>query len=247
MIHAHRRSLTEEARCQHPSEGAHPLKLLLTSAGIKNASIENALVELLGKPIAECDALCIPTASYGHAPGGIRGAYRFITGRATTPMCELGWKSLGVLELAALPTLERERWLPAVEETDVLLANGGDALYLAHHMRESGLAGLLPSLSAVWVGLSAGSMVMTPRIGEDFKVWNPPGGGDGALGIVDFSIFPHVDHPDLPENTMAEAERWAAGLSNPAYAIDDDTAIKVVDGTVEVISEGNWKLFASDR
>jgi dipeptidase E len=233
----------------HPhtaSEGA-PLKFLLTSAGIKNPTINDAMLELLGKPIAECDALCIPTASYGHAPGGIRGSYRFITGQATTPMCELGWKSLGVLELAALPTLERELWLPLVEETDVLLVNGGDALYLAHHMRESGLVDLLPSLSAVWVGLSAGSMVMTPRIGEDFKVWNPPGGGDAALGIVDFSIFPHVDHPDLPENTMAAAEQWAAGLSNPAYAIDDDTAIKVVDGTVEVISEGNWKLFASDR
>jgi len=223
------------------------VKFLLTSAGIKNPAINDAMLELLGKPIAECDALCIPTASYGHAPGGIRGSYRFITGQATTPMCELGWKSLGVLELAALPTLERELWLPLVEETDVLLVNGGDALYLAHHMRESGLVDLLPSLSAVWVGLSAGSMVMTPRIGEDFKVWNPPGGGDAALGIVDFSIFPHVDHPDLPENTMAAAEQWAAGLSNPAYAIDDDTAIKVVDGTVEVISEGHWKLFASDR
>jgi dipeptidase E len=84
---------------------------------------------------------------------------------------------------------------------------------------------------------------MTPRIGEDFKVWSPPGGVDAALGIVDFSIFPHVDHPDLPENTMAEAERWAAGLGNPAYAIDDDTAIKVVEGAVEVVSDGNWRYF----
>jgi dipeptidase E len=201
------------------------------------------MLDLLGKPIADCDALCIPTASYGHAPGGIRGAYRFITGRATTPMCELGWKSLGVLELTALPTLDRDAWVPVVEETDVLLANGGDSLYLAHHLQESGLVGLLPSLNAVWVGLSAGSMVMTPRIGEEFKVWNPPDGGDGALGIVDFSIFPHVDHPDLPENTMAAAEQWAAGLPNPAYAIDDDTAIKVVDGAVEVVSEGHWQHF----
>jgi dipeptidase E len=220
------------------------VKLLLTSAGVKNPSINDTMLELLGKPIAACDALCIPTASYGHAPRGIHGAYRFITGQATTPMCELGWKSLGVLELTALRTLDREVWVPVLEETDVLLANGGDALYLAHHMRESGLADLLPSLSAVWVGLSAGSMVMTPRIGDDFKVWDPPGGGDRALGIVEFSIFPHVDHPDLPENTMAAAEQWAAGLANPAYAIDDDTAIKVVDGAVEIVSEGHWKLLA---
>ena len=219
------------------------MKLLLTSAGIKNPSINAGMLDLLGKPIAECDALCIPTASYGHAPRGIRGAYRFIAGEATTPMCELGWKSLGVLELTALPTLDRELWVPLVEDADVLLVNGGDSLYLAHHMLESGLADVLPSLRAVWVGLSAGSMVMTPRIGEDFKVWNPPDGGDRALGVVDFSIFPHLDHPDLPENTMADAERWAAGLSNPAYAIDDDTAIKVTNGTVEVISEGHWRLF----
>jgi len=221
------------------------VRFLLTSAGIKNPSINDAMLDLLGKPIAECDALCIPTASYGHAPRGFHGSYRFITGQATTPMCELGWKSLGVLEVTALSTLDRELWLSLVEETDVLLANGGDSLYLAHHMRESGLADLLTSLSAVWVGLSAGSMVMTPRIGEDFKVWNPPDGGDRALGIVDFSIFPHVDHPMLPENTMSAAEQWAAGLSNPAYAIDDDTAIKVVDGSVEVVSEGNWKLLGS--
>jgi dipeptidase E len=159
-------------------------------------------------------------------------------------MCELGWKSLGVLELTALPSLDGENWIPMVREVDVLLVGGGDSLYLAHWMRQSGLADLLPSLpDTVWAGLSAGSMVMTPRIGEDFMVWKPPAGGDEALGVVDFSIFPHVDHPDLPENTMANAELWAAGLSNPAYAIDDETAIKVADGAVEVVSEGHWKQF----
>src|SRR5665213_3476883 len=179
------------------------MKLLLTSAGIKNPSIETALVELLGRPIAECNALCIPTAGYGHPQGSPGGAYRFITGTSTTPMCELGWKSLGVLELTALPSLDEAAWVPVVEGADVLLVNGGDALYLAHHMRQSGLADLLPSLETVWVGLSGGSMVMTPRIGEDFVSWRPPTGGDETLGVVDFSICPHVDHPALPENTMA--------------------------------------------
>jgi dipeptidase E len=111
-------------------------------------------------------------------------------------------------------------------------------------MRQSGLADLLPSLhETVWVGLSAGSMVMTPRIGEDFVHWKSPTGSDSTLGIVDFSIFPHLDHPDLPENTLADAEKWAAGMALPCYAIDDQTAIRVTDGTVEVISEGHWKLF----
>jgi dipeptidase E len=158
-------------------------------------------------------------------------------------MCELGWKSLGVLELTALPSLDEELWVPVVKETDVLLVNGGDALYLCHWMRQSGLADLLPSLETVWVGLSAGSMVMTPRIGADFVTWKPPTGGDSTLGIVDFSIFPHVDHELLPDNSMANAERWAAEIAGPAYAIDDETAIKVVDGAVEVVSEGHWKLF----
>jgi dipeptidase E len=220
------------------------MKYLLTSAGIKNASIHDALVGLLGKPIAESNALCIPTAGYGHPQGSPAGAWRFITGRATTPMCELGWKSMGVLELTALPSVGKERWVPWVRETDVLLVNGGDALYLCHWMRQSGLVDLLPSLrETVWVGLSAGSMVMASRIGEEFVGWKPPTGGDSALGIVDFSIFPHLDHELLPENTMADAERWAAKIAGPAYAIDDDTAIKVTDGSVEVVSEGHWKLF----
>src|SRR5215469_4095 len=218
------------------------MRLLLTSAGIKNASIHDALVDLLGKPIAESSALCIPTASYGHH--SFAGAWRFISGQEPRcPMCELGWKSLGVLELTALPSLNEELWVPLVKETDVLLVNGGDALYLCHWMRQSGLADLLPSLETVWVGLSAGSMVMTPRIGEDFVSWKPPTGGDETLGLVDFSIFPHLDHPDLPDNSMAGAERWAGEIAGPAYAIDDQTAIVVTDGTVNVVSEGHWKLF----
>ena len=228
------------------SASLYSVKLLLTSAGIKNTSIRDALVDLLGKPIAEASALCIPTASYGHPEVGPDRPWRFISGQEPMcPMTELGWKSLGVLELTALPSIEKERWIPWVRETDVLLVGGGDALYLCHWMRQSGLADLLPSLGQmVWVGLSAGSMVMTPRIGDDFVGWKPPTGGDETLGIVDFSIFPHVDNDDLPSNTMANAERWAGGLSGPAYAIDDETAIKVVDGTVEVVSEGRWKLFS---
>lgn len=218
------------------------MKFLLTSAGIKNKSIHEALVELLGKPIAESSALCIPTASYGHPMAGPDRAWNFIAGQEPQcPMIELGWKSMGVLELTALPSIDRELWVPKVQETDVILVNGGDTLYLCYWMQQSGFADLLPSLSAVYVGLSAGSMVMTPRIGQDFVIWTPPTGGDETLGLVDFSIFPHLDNPFLPDNTLATAERWAAGLGNPAYAIDDETAFRVVDGTVDVISEGHWK------
>src|SRR5947209_8028131 len=167
------------------------MKFLLTSAGIKNTSIHDALVDLLGKPIAESSALCIPTASYGHPMAGPPRAWNFISGQEPRcPMIELGWKSLGVLELTALPSIDEELWVPMVRETDVLLVGGGDPLYLCHWMRQSGLAELLPSLrEAVYVGLSAGSMVMAPNVGEDFVGWKPPTGGDRALGLVIFRCF----------------------------------------------------------
>jgi dipeptidase E len=219
------------------------MKLLLTSAGVKNASIRNALVDLLGKPIEEASALCIPTAAYPMA-NGAEMAYRIVTGSALTPMTELGWKSVGVLELTTLPSIDEDVWMPLVRQTDALLVSGGDPLYLAYWMQESGLADVLPTLGeTVYMGVSAGSVILAPSVGEDFVEWRPPTGGDETLGLVGFSIFPHLDHPKLPENTMADAERWAKGMSQPCYAIDDDTAIRVVGDNVEVITEGHWKLF----
>jgi dipeptidase E len=220
------------------------VQLLLTAAGVNNPTIHDALVGMLPKPIDECTALCIPTALYGHphvGPG--TNAWGFVSGNEQSQMTQLGWKSIGLLELTALPSIDTAKWHPLVRETDVFLVAGGDALYLAHWMRECGLADMLPSLDAVWVGLSAGSMVMTPRIGAPFMGWQPPDGTDRALGVVDFAIYPHLDHPSLPSNTMANAEKWFAMLDCPAYAIDDDTAIRVVDGAVDVFSEGQWRYF----
>jgi dipeptidase E len=220
------------------------MKLLLTSAGIKNTSICDALVELLGKPIADSNALCIPTAIYAF-PGGASSAWQLISGRAASPLCELGWKSLGVLELTALPSIEKAYWTTAVQEADALLVGGGDPLYLRYWIEQSGLADLFPSLpDTVWVGVSAGSLVIGPHVGDEFVYGSPPtAAGDKALGLVDFAMFPHLDHEEMPDHSMANAERWADGVPVPGYAIDDQTAIKVVDGTVEVISEGHWKLF----
>lgn len=220
------------------------MKLLLTSGGITNASIQGALVDLLGKPIAACNALCIPTAEYGHPMCTPASAWRFVSGKSPSPMSDLGWKSLGLLELTALPSVDEARWVSWIREADVFLVDGGDAVYLCHWMRESGLAALLPTLrDKVWVGVSAGSMVMTPRIGRDFVNWTSPTGSDRTLGIVDFSLYPHLDNAGMPENNLANAQRWAADIGHPAYAIDDETAIKVVGGVVEVVSEGRWKFF----
>ena len=223
------------------------MKLLLTDSGVTNPSIRQALVGLLGRPIEESTALCIPTAAYGHpslGPG--ENPWQFISGRAVNPMVSLGWRSMGILELTALPSIDEEKWVPLLHETDALLVAGGDALYLCHWMRESGLADLIPSLTeTVWVGLSGGSMVMTPRIGEDFVGWKSPTGSDETLGVVDFHICPHVNGEGKPGNTMAEAEAWAATIDGAAYVTDEQTAIQVVDGEVEVVSEGQWTLLSS--
>lgn len=220
------------------------MNYLLTSAGIKNASIHNALLSLLGKPIAEASALCIPTG-INPFPGGPTMAYRFISGQTTSPMCELGWKSLGVLELTVLPTIRKEHWVAAVQEADALLVQGGDVWYLCRWMRESGLAGLLPSLrDTVYVGISAGSMVTAPTFGETYDDPSAPFVIDTGLGLVDFALLPHMDHADHPESSAERVERMAAEVPVPTYGIDDQTAIKVAGGTVEVVSEGHWKLFS---
>ena len=216
------------------------MKLLLTSGGVTNPSIHAALEGLLSKPIEESRALLVPTAMWGHPMCGPESVHRSVASTPDDPsLTGLGWASVGVLELTALPTIDRDRWVPWVEAADVLLVDGGEATYLAHWTRESGLADLLPSLTdTVWVGISAGSMVLTPRIGEEFVEWSGAP-DDRALGLVDFSIFPHLDA--FPENTMADAERWVAGIGGPAYAIDEQTAIRAVDGVVDVVSEGTWR------
>lgn len=224
------------------------MRLLLTSGGVTNPTIRAALVDMLGKPIEECDALIVPTAQHGHPMCSPSSLWNAIAGEG---MAQLGWRCVGVLELTALPGIDPERWQPWVRAADVLLVDGGEATYLAHWMRESGLAALLPELQdTVWVGVSAGSMVLTPRIGDAFVEWHGSGDGsvhgDETLGLVGFSIFPHLDYPGWEENTTERAHRWAAGMDVPCYAIDDQTAISVVDGTVEVISEGHWEQLGTD-
>ena len=221
------------------------MKLLLTSGGITNQSIKDALVGMLGKPIEESNALACSTASYP-MQNGARMAFNFYSNTSHNQMTDLGWKSLGVLELTALPSIEASVWQDQLKNTDVLLVNGGDPLFLNHWMKTSGVADFLPNLrDLVYVGLSAGSMIMTPRIGPEFVDWKQPSGNDETLGFVNFSIFPHLDHPMLSENTMDAAVKWAAELSNPSYAIDEATAIRVIENQVDVISEGTWRKFST--
>ena len=180
-------------------------------------------------------------------------AWRAICGTAQSPFCELGWKSLGVLELTALPSIQEESWVPMVRETDALYVWGGDVEYLCHWMRQSGLADLLPSLNElVYVGCSAGSIVMTPyNCDAEFNLQFLPEASDRAqgieraLGLVDFALCVHLDREDMPDSSLANIEEWAAGVPVPTYAIDDQSAIKVIDGEVEVVSEGHWELITA--
>ncbi len=221
------------------------MKLLLTSAGISNDSIRNALVELLGKPITESTALFIPTAIYAIA-GGADIARKVIDGSLGDPFCNLGWKSLGLLELSALPSMGTELWVSKLQQTDALLVGGGDCQYLSYWMKESGLAALLPSLfeKIVYVGLSAGSMVMT-GFGTTYGQHALPSDTIKSFGFVKFAIHPHLDYPLFPDNSLVNIEKLAAQLDMPSYAIDDQTAIQVIDGSVRMISEGQWKLFSA--
>jgi dipeptidase E len=244
------------------------MKLLLTSSGISNPSIHHALVDLLGKPIAESNALFVPTGIYPFSVGPAM-AYKAICGKAPTPLCELGWKSLGLLELTALPSIARNAWVPSVEETDALLVWGGDPLFLSYWMNESGLTDLLSSLQrpVVYVGVSAGSMVAAPTFGETYHkpyqgtgnrltledmTFSAPEGeitmnfiiAKGA-GFTDFALVPHANHKDRPDASFAGVPKWAAKLPVPVYAIDDQTAIKVIGDSVEVVSEGQWKQFTA--
>ena len=218
------------------------MRLLLTSAGISNTSIRNALVALLGKPIAASNALFIPTAIYG-LPNGGEIARKVINGTLGDPFCELGWKSIGLLELTALPTIKKEIWLARLMEADALLVGGGDCQYLTYWMQHSGVAEILPSLldKLVYVGLSAGSMIMT-RYGTTFGNHMLPAESDKSLNLLDFAIHPHLDYPAFPENSMINLEKLAATLPVSSYLIDDQTAILVTSDGIDVISEGNWKL-----
>lgn len=243
------------------------MKFLLTSGGITNSSIHDALVKLLGKPIAECRALFIPTAMYAY-PRHAAMAWQAFAGKARSPLCELGWKSLGVLELTTLPSLDQKDWAPLVEESDVLLVWGGDPVYLANWMHRSGLVHMLNSArdELVYIGLSAGSMAVASTFAENFT--QPPSGHREALlteaspcttaqgethgllvtargaGWLDFALIPHLNHPDHLDASLQNAAKWAAKIPAPVYAIDDQTAIAVNGGSVQVISEGSWKLFS---
>jgi len=230
------------------------VKLLLTSTGVTNDSINAALVELLDKPIDQAKAVYIPTAIYGSHGGA---DYAWIALQQTAA---LGWGQLAILELTAMPSMGEDNWLATLQTADAIVVGGGNTHYLCYWLHASGLAARLPELleKAVYVGISAGSMVATHELRFDPSVLKSSGayhddeygesapvgfGSAKALGLTDFVMRPHIGNDYFPGATFALMEKAAAEINVPLYAIDDMTAIKVVDDAVDIVSEGEWKQY----
>lgn len=230
------------------------MRLLLTSAGITNDSIHKALLDLLGKPVAACRAVYVGTAVYA-LPGGVGYAWQ-----GARQFGELGWREFGMLELTALPTIPVESWLPELTAADIVIVNGGNTGYLSYWFQQSGFAKRLPKLlkDKVYLGVSAGSAMVTRglhidrRVLRDTGVYHddeydeaapPNAGSDKTTKLVPFVLRPHLNASYFPACTMELMEKAASRVKVPLYAIDDQTALKVVDDTIDVISEGQWRLF----
>lgn len=220
------------------------MRLLLTSAGLTNTSIETAFAELLHKPFTESTITFIPTAA-NVEPGGkewLIDNYKQLQ--------KLQWKEFDIVDIAALT---KERWLPRIEKADVLVVGGGNAYYLMHWMIESGLESMIPSLlkDKIYVGISAGSMITTKDFSisytHDLEFYDEEVISEeeiaSGLGLVDFHIIPHLNSDYFPKARVENIETFAVKSPDVLYALDDASAVKVVDGTISVVSEGTWKQF----
>jgi len=217
------------------------------------------LVELLGKPFDEAKAVAIPTAIYG-LDNGPSGAWQ------TLEQLNAGWKEYGVIELTALPSLPKELWLSNLEQADVIIVGGGNNFYLSYWMQEAEMFDILPELLSdnrkVFLGVSAGGGILTKSFNVDrekleregvyyddeYGETGPPGASSAkTMELVSFTQRPHMNADYFPAASEANMEEWATKTKDPLYAYDDQTALRVIDGEVEVISEGAWRLFNADN
>lgn len=230
------------------------MRLLLTSGGLLNGSIKQSFADLLGKPYGESGCIFVPTAANPEA-----GHKDWLVNDISASF-ELGWKHYDIVDIAAMASLPKERWLPRFEQADAVIFGGGTSFYLSYWLEQTGLMTALPGMlnSKVYVGISAGSMVAChslrvasealERFGElkddEYDELGPKGQSSAkTLGLTDFVVRPHLNSPEFPKIKEPFLRKIAATLPVPMYAIDDQTALKVVDGQVEVVSEGAWRLF----
>lgn len=217
------------------------MDLLLTSAGLRNETMREALRDMVGKPFGAANVVYVPTAATAEP-----GDHGWLV-EGMTALHGLGWREFDVLELNGLP---QRMVLDRLRRADVVYVEGGNHYHLARSITGNGLAeGFLES--RVYVGVSAGSMIfsrhMTARgaevIGDaaDLHVLGattlePP------FGLFDWYLKPHLYSPDFPERDDAWADRIVARADFPIYFIDDETALRVSGDKVDVISDGRWRF-----
>jgi len=214
------------------------MKLLLTSAGLSNTSIIKALKDLLGKSTKGVKLAFIPTA-------------------ANVESGDKGWmiddlnnfrKAEFEVDIVDISALSKEIWLPRLKEAEVLFLGGGNTFHLMHWVKKSGLQEELSSLlkTRVYAGISAGSCIAGPTIynsvqnlfGEKYELEIKEG-----LGLVDFQFIPHLNSPHFNKIREENLQEASKELTELVYALDDNSALKIVDGKVEIISEGKYLTF----
>lgn len=213
------------------------MKFLLTSSGISNASIERALFELLGKPASETSVAFVPTAATMVADDKswlISDFQAFV---------ERGFKSVDIVDISAVP---KENWLKRFEVADLICFGGGDEQYLVKMMRESGLAEILLELlqEKVYMGISAGSMVVGKLLPSELtkELWPEESfvGNEAGMGIYDFSILPHLNSEYFAHLRIPLIESMKEKFPHTIYALDDTSALKIVDNQIELVTEGEY-------
>jgi dipeptidase E len=215
------------------------MKFLLTSNGLSNQSIANALFELVGKKPSETSVTFVPTAMN---PGKGDKSW-FINDLQNIQ--KQNFKEVDIVDISALP---KEIWLPRLETADVLFFSGGNTTHLMYWLNNSGLAELLPEMlrTKIWAGISAGSIVTNPTLAlssDDKKIYYEERFGyksEEALGLVDLYVRPHFNSPHFPHARENFLKEVAKDLDVPLYALDDESALKVVNGKVEIVSEGSY-------
>jgi len=218
------------------------MKLLLTSSGITNKTIAKALLDLVGKKAEDITLAFIPTAV--NAARGDKGW--FIDN--LYEIKQQNYKFIDIVDISALP---KEIWQPKIAAADILIFSGGVPSHLMRWVSESGLKDLLPELlkTKVYVGISAGSIIMSPTLklaSEAHKIFYKEKFGydkNEGLGYIDFYIRPHFNSPDKPESQEKFLTEFAKTIPEVLYALDDQMAVKVVDGKAEVIGEGDYLVF----
>lgn len=216
------------------------MKLLLTSAGLSNPSIINALSELAIKPFFELKIAFIPTAA-NIEEGDKKDWYI----KDLIKLYDLKFASIDIVEISALP---KEIWLERLKEVDIIYVEGGNTYHLMHWFNHSGLSEILPELlkTKVYVGVSAGTMIINPTIIHAYKekpisqkINNDS--SDKGLSFVNFMVEPHMNSVWFPESTFDNLEKRSKKYQYSIYGIDDESAIKIDGDKVEVVSEGEWK------